>query len=194
MNQTEKAKYNTPTRNKIVVAAMRLFYEQGYPAVTLYDIARDLNLKQAHVYYHFRHKREIGLEILKRWQQQFHDVLSQLSAEAQATAALHSFIQLTADMQSSYTQWGCPIASLTDSLIRESTDAAQVSEVPLIFHMQKEWLQNTLMHTGLTATQAEAQALDYLARRQGAIHLSYLFQSPDILEQFMVQAPTLLYG
>ena len=45
-------------RQRVLDAAEALFLERGYTAITLRDIADDLGLKQASLYYHFPEGKE----------------------------------------------------------------------------------------------------------------------------------------
>ncbi|HEX2652478.1 MAG TPA: helix-turn-helix domain-containing protein, partial [Xanthobacteraceae bacterium] len=47
------------TRQLIVEAADRLFYEKGFEATSFTDIASEVNLSRGNFYYHFKSKDEI---------------------------------------------------------------------------------------------------------------------------------------
>lgn len=53
----------TPTRDRILEEAARLFTEKGYEATSVQDIAQALALSKAALYHHFRSKEEILFEI-----------------------------------------------------------------------------------------------------------------------------------
>lgn len=52
------------TRKRILDAAAKLFRESGYAAVSLRSIADAADMKAGSVYYHFKSKEEIVLEVL----------------------------------------------------------------------------------------------------------------------------------
>ncbi len=52
------------TRQRILDAAARLFRQAGYASVSLRGIAEAANMKAGSVYYHFKSKEEIILEVL----------------------------------------------------------------------------------------------------------------------------------
>lgn len=52
------------TRQRILDSAARLFREQGYASVSLRAIATAADMKAGSVYYHFKSKEEIVLEVL----------------------------------------------------------------------------------------------------------------------------------
>jgi len=60
-NKNERAE---KTRQRILDAAARLFREKGYASVSLRVIATAAEMKAGSVYYHFKSKEEIVLEVL----------------------------------------------------------------------------------------------------------------------------------
>jgi AcrR family transcriptional regulator len=52
------------TRQQILEAAARLFVEHGYAGTSVRDIAAELGIANPSLYYHFRSKREILVELL----------------------------------------------------------------------------------------------------------------------------------
>lgn len=53
-------------REKIISAAVDVFYEQGYPKASLRHIAGRVGVTQAAIYYHFRSKEEILYSIIEK--------------------------------------------------------------------------------------------------------------------------------
>ncbi|MEH6404315.1 MAG: TetR/AcrR family transcriptional regulator [Sneathiella sp.] len=65
MAQTvSKSERAEKTRQRILDAAAQLFRENGYASVSLRSIAAGADMKAGSVYYHFRSKEEIVLEVL----------------------------------------------------------------------------------------------------------------------------------
>lgn len=52
-------KKGSPTRKKIMEAALKLFSEKGYKATTMRDIAAEVGIRQGGIYNHFKGKEEI---------------------------------------------------------------------------------------------------------------------------------------
>lgn len=62
LNQT-----HVEARERVLVAADRLFTERGYQAVTLRDIAQEIGIRHASLYYHFpQGKEELFVEVTAR--------------------------------------------------------------------------------------------------------------------------------
>lgn len=63
---------NTDARERVLTVADRLFSERGYQMVTLRDIARELGLRHASLYYHFpQGKEELYIEVTARRMQRY---------------------------------------------------------------------------------------------------------------------------
>ncbi|MDP6808665.1 MAG: TetR/AcrR family transcriptional regulator [Desulfobacterales bacterium] len=63
---------NTPKnvnsrKHEIIKASVELFYKYGYQKASLRDIARKVGISQAAIYYHFKTKEEILLNIIEKY-------------------------------------------------------------------------------------------------------------------------------
>jgi AcrR family transcriptional regulator len=89
------------TRDRILLAALRLFNEAGLPAVSTHRIAAELGISPGNLHYHFKTKRLIVAWLFRR----FEDRLAPcLDAAASATALddLWLSLQLTFEAISEY--------------------------------------------------------------------------------------------
>jgi TetR/AcrR family transcriptional regulator, cholesterol catabolism regulator len=74
---------NTDARERVLAVAERLFSESGYQMVTLRDIARELGLRHASLYYHFpQGKEELYIEVTARRMQRYRAGLEAAIADA----------------------------------------------------------------------------------------------------------------
>jgi TetR/AcrR family transcriptional regulator, cholesterol catabolism regulator len=74
---------NMDARERVLTVADRLFSERGYQMVTLRDIARELGLRHASLYYHFpQGKEELYIEVTARRMQRYRAGLEAAIADA----------------------------------------------------------------------------------------------------------------
>lgn len=71
-------------RDRLVLAAGRLFYRNGYAATSVEDILERTGVARSNFYYHFGGKLDLAREVLRRWVDQFEEGLD--AAERNATS------------------------------------------------------------------------------------------------------------
>lgn len=180
---SDKAKI--PTKQRILEAATELFHQRSYGEITLYDVADAIDLKQGHVYYYFKTLRDLGLAVLHSHHNEVKSMLNTLSKASSPKERLISFLKLSNTIEDYYMHWGCPIASLTDGLIRESKTKKERREVPLIYQTQIEWFQDNFAELGLEKAEAYAEAQRIMSNLQGSIHMGYILDKPKIFKDFI---------
>lgn len=66
------------TKQKILDAALDLFSQKGFSAVSIRDICKVVNIKESSVYYHFTNKQAIFDELLQRFERTATDLMHRL--------------------------------------------------------------------------------------------------------------------
>jgi AcrR family transcriptional regulator len=80
-------------RDQIINAAVELFYEHGYQRTTLDAVAQRLDVTKPFIYYHFKDKEEVLLEISRRSIVKANEALADaLEAKGSPTQRLHRAI------------------------------------------------------------------------------------------------------
>lgn len=74
------------TRTELVAAAMRLFRERGYRAVTIDDVAADAGYTKGAFYWHFDSKESLLVEVFEAWTRQGVENLSAALRSADSAA------------------------------------------------------------------------------------------------------------
>ena len=85
-------------RERVLIAAEALFRQRGYNVVTMRDIAEEVGIRQASLYYHFPSKEQLFITVIEQVFERHRNGLQQVLAEAgsdlrsQLDAASHWFI------------------------------------------------------------------------------------------------------
>lgn len=170
------------TKDKIIDSAARLIHERGYDHAGLYDVAKDLGLKQAHIFYHFKTKQALAIGVLERYARWTVDDLKRFDVPTSPRKSIANFIKGVTEYEDVYAWHGCPIANLTSALTRDLGEAAD--DIAGIYLMQLTWLTDKYVQLGLTPAKAKRASTDLLINRQGAIHLSHVLGQPKVLRDF----------
>lgn len=65
INKTKIIPSSLNTKEKILESAKKLFSDYGYSAVSMSEIAKEVKITKAALYYHFKSKKEIYLEVIQ---------------------------------------------------------------------------------------------------------------------------------
>jgi len=74
---TKKPRKASDTKRKIFEAALRIFSEKGYAGATMDDVISVAGVSKGSIYWHFKSKRELFIELLDFW---FEGLIGQLEA------------------------------------------------------------------------------------------------------------------
>ncbi|MCK6542427.1 TetR/AcrR family transcriptional regulator [bacterium] len=85
-NQSEDIK-----KNKILSAAHACFSKRGFDTVTMDEIAREAGLSKGAVYWYFKSKDELILELIKNWIKLGENVLYKLSLECPLEELIYKY-------------------------------------------------------------------------------------------------------
>ncbi len=66
------------TKDKIIEAAIRCFLRKGYYATRMEDIVEEAGISKGGIYWHFKNKREIYREVMKRQMEKYSRLFSEL--------------------------------------------------------------------------------------------------------------------
>ncbi|EJC64113.1 transcriptional regulator [Rhizobium leguminosarum bv. viciae WSM1455] len=186
----------TTTRQQIVEAADKLFYERGFEATSFADIAAVVELSRGNFYYHFKTKDEIleGVIALRLSKTQAMFDAWQIEAKT-PTDRIHSFIQILIMNQTKIMAYGCPVGTLCSELAK--LDHIAKNRATEIFTLFRDWLSRQFRDIGHD-TGADELAMHVLMRSQGVAALATAFgdeafvrrEVEDMCQWLAAQQPT----
>jgi AcrR family transcriptional regulator len=173
------------TRDHIVEAADRLFYENGYGHTSFAHIADSVQISRGNFYYHFKSKDEIldavialrlanTQRMLDRWEQ---DATSPLER-------LRRFIDMLIVNQAPILRYGCPVGTLCTELAK--LNHAGKEQANALFTLFRTWLKRQFVALG-RKSDADALAMHLLGRSQGIATLANALDDKRFLRREVQQ-------
>jgi AcrR family transcriptional regulator len=105
------------TRQRIIDAANRLFYHQGYHNTSFTDVVDATNIPRGNIYYYFKTKDEILVAAIRHRTERISAMLDDWSGKYRTPIErLHRFVNILEDSADSLTRFGCPMGSLNIEL------------------------------------------------------------------------------
>jgi len=169
------------TRQQIVEAADRLFYERGYEATSFADIAAAVHLSRGNFYYHFKAKDDILDAVIALRLANTAKMLDAWEAEAGDPAErIRSFIRILIMNRAKIMLYGCPVGMLCNELSKLHHVAKD--DASKIFTLFRSWLARQFSALGRDAD-ADALAMHLLMRSQGIATLATAFHDETFIHR-----------
>ncbi|WP_299599862.1 TetR/AcrR family transcriptional regulator [uncultured Tateyamaria sp.] len=173
------------TREKIVTAADRLFYERGFEATSFAGVAELVGISRGNFYYHFRTKDEILDAVIERRIKDRHEMLEGwVDSNQTPKQCIASFIGILVMNNTKIRSFGCPVGTLFSELAK--LDHPGGSGARELFDLFRIWLRRRFEEMG-RGQDADALAMHILARSQGAATLANAYPDEPFLETEVAQ-------
>ena len=174
----------TDSKGKTLVAAAKLFRQQGYHGTALHDILAVAGSPRGSLYFHFpRGKEEIGEAALALSGEAVRQGIAK-AAEASENAEIFLVRMvrgMAAELERSDYREGCPIAtsaletSAQSDVLRAATRGA--------FQKWELEIKRALFRFGMPAGDADLAATLVLSQLEGALLLARTYRSPEPLRR-----------
>jgi TetR/AcrR family transcriptional regulator, transcriptional repressor for nem operon len=175
-------------RDRLVAAARETIYQQGIEKTTLADIAAAADVPLGNVYYYFKTKQDIVEAVVESHLAEARAMLAALDdtydSPRARLKALFAALTSRADLIARY---GCPHGTLCLELDKRADDsglAARLMREPV------DWAQRQFAAMG--CPDADALAVEVIARYQGAALLSSTFRDPALMTREAARVSTWL--
>lgn len=178
------------TREQIVDAANRLFYEHGYEHTSFASIAETVGISRGNFYYHFKTKDEILDAVIDARLSSTRQMLAGWrDGAATPLDRVFRFVEIVVTNQHDIEQYGCPVGTLTNELAK--LDHPARPHAVGVFEVFRSWLREQFEELG-AGVDADDLALHVLTFSQGAATLSnalgdraYVQREVDRLERWL---------
>lgn len=167
-------------QERLVAAAMALFYEQGIERTTLADIAERAQVPVGNVYYYFKTKDDIVAAVIGAHGQRVRDTLAAIEARHRtAKSRLKAFVSEVTGHGEMVAEHGCPLGTLCSEL--DKRDATTSVPFGDLLRIPIEWAEEQFRALG--RRDARDLALELLAAYEGHALLANTLRDPDILSK-----------
>lgn len=166
----------TPTRDRIVETADRLFYENGFERTSFAMIAAAVGISRGNFYHHFRTKDEILTAVIESRLGATRAMLDEWEAmSADPAERVRQYVEIVIRNEDAIALHGCPVGTLTGELSKLDHPARR--QALGVFEMFRDWL---VIQFGLLgrARDAEDLALHVLMFSQGTATVANAFRDP----------------
>ena len=169
------------TRDNIVTAADRLFYERGFEHTSFADVAEVVGISRGNFYYHFKTKDQILDAVIERRLADRQAMLDRWMSEGLTPQQrIASFIRILLVNEAKIRAYGCPLGTLFSELSK--LDHAGEDGARRLFDLFRIWLRRQFEQMGRTQD-ADDLAMHILARSQGVATLANAYPHERFLEQ-----------
>lgn len=173
------------TRDNIINAADRLFYQQGYEHTSFTDIANAVAISRGNFYFHFKSKDEILEAVINLRQENTQRMLEQWEREGTTPGdRIRSFIHILIMNQAKIKNYGCPVGTLCAELAK--LNHTSQTEANKLFTLFRAWLRKQFTLLGHEKN-ADEFAMHLLARSQGVAMLTNAFRDEEFVKQEVKQ-------
>jgi AcrR family transcriptional regulator len=169
------------TREQIVEAANRLFYEQGYEPTSFASIAEAVGISRGNFYYHFKTKDEILEAVIQARLASTREMLACWQEGAGSPLErIRRFVEIVIANRKDIEHYGCPVGTLTNELAKLEHPLRE--QAVGIFGLFRVWLRRQFEALGRSAD-ADALALHVLTFSQGVATMSNAFGDRDYVQR-----------
>jgi len=164
-------------RDRLIAAARETIYRQGIEKTTLADIAAAADVPLGNVYYYFKTKQDIVEAVVQSHLAEARQMLAALdNAYESPRDRLKALVGALTQQADQIARYGCPHGTLCLELDKRADApdlAARLMREPV------DWAQRQFAAMG--CPDADALAIEVIARYQGAALLSSTFRDPTLM-------------
>lgn len=175
------AKKSERTRQRIVEAANRLFYHQGFHNTSFSDIVRAAGVPRGNIYYYFKTKEQVLRAAIDYRLERIRNMLEGWNDSYRTPIErLQRFVALLDDTGEALISYGCPMGSLNTELGK--TDLALQERAAELFRLFEEWLTDQFAELGY-AGRAHELAIRVMAIGQGISTMAHVHHDLALLRR-----------
>ncbi len=183
----------SPTKHKILDVALRLFNEHGYANVTTARIAAEAGISEGNLWYHYRTKRDLVLELWEKLQEL---VRRRMAMPTSVETVLDDFIALNRFTYSDMWAYRFLFRDRIDVFFADPDVEGDLQDIYALGFAQFERFTHAMIEAGhFRTSDVDARALstnvwmvvrywlDFLAETQGITHVEPAHVAQGVAQQ-----------
>jgi AcrR family transcriptional regulator len=172
-------KRKADSRTRLLQAAEKVTYRQGFGRTALADIAKEARVPLGNIYYYFKTKDQIGGAIVEQRVSRFRKLLQELDKAESPQERLCGFVEIKIKNREGLARSGCPVGTLCSELHKHGGAVAKKSTV--LFAVALAWMEAQFKALGQGAD-SRGLAVHLLSATQGVSVLAHTFHDPGLIE------------
>ncbi len=178
-NTETKGKRN---RDSLVSAAARLFWQRGYSATSIADLAGEADIPVGNIYYYFRSKADVANAVADGFVRDTEDMIAEITnASGDPRSRLILLVERLAASQRSRLLHGCPVAGAMRDF---RSDAPKASErAAEVFSIISAFIASEIGRTGARPAVALGIGRAAVAEWQGGIVLGSALREASVVAE-----------
>jgi AcrR family transcriptional regulator len=171
----------TSTREHIVRAADRLFYQHGYVHTSFTDIAGAVGLSRGNFYYHFKSKDSILEAVIRARLDERRGWLARWEAEEpDPLGRIERYLEIVLTNRSDIQDYGCPLGTLTAELAK--LDHVMLDQAGDLHTLFREWIGEQFRLLG-HGERSDELAMRVLTFSQGVGVMANVYRDEDYIRR-----------
>ncbi|MFD9547802.1 TetR/AcrR family transcriptional regulator [Nocardia salmonicida] len=164
-------------RERLVQAAMRVFYQQGIEKTTIAEIAREADVPVGNVYYYFKTKDQFVAAVIELHAQVLTGAVAEIAELPGPAERLKAMVRSWVDQREMAARYGCPFGSLAAEL--DKREDAFRGEPARVMGLLVDWARTQFAELG--RADAAELAIAFVAAYQGISLLTNTFRDPELM-------------
>ncbi|MDO3385858.1 TetR family transcriptional regulator [Gilvimarinus sp. SDUM040013] len=166
------------SRNQILDAAQTLFYQRGFHATSISDIANKAGVFKGNLAYYFKSKQSLLQAVADNRLAQLEETLAGFANFATPRERLSAFIGMVEDTRKNLARHGCPMGSLSTEIGKTSLPKEHTRA---LLDYCLNWLHGEFNKIEPKSAKQHAETL--LAMAQGTALLAHNFNNEELVRR-----------
>jgi len=171
------------SRQKIITAARRTFYERGYEDTSFADLAEVSGVPKGNFYYHFKSKAELLATVLRARVESVEGALQSWSTSIpMPQERLRRFVRMLTSEKEDLVRFGCPMGSLLMELGKKRQPELH-EQARTLLDIYVGWAAGQFTELGQKPKASRILAERLLSRCQGVVLIAHAYGDTQLLNR-----------